>query len=58
MAKLEKLAQWLEREHPDAADSLREGMEECFSHQPAGRAAIAASVPGQHEQLDRREKVA
>jgi transposase-like protein len=29
MAKLEKLAQWLEREPPDAADSLREGMEEC-----------------------------
>jgi len=26
-----KLAQWLEREHPDAADSLREGMEECFT---------------------------
>ena len=31
MAKLEKLAKWLEREHPDAADSLREGMEECFT---------------------------
>ena len=31
MAKLEKLARWLEREHPDAADSLREGMEECFT---------------------------
>lgn len=31
MAKLEKLAQWLQREHPDAADSLREGMEECFT---------------------------
>lgn len=31
MAKLDKLAQWLEREHPDAADSLREGMEECFT---------------------------
>jgi putative transposase len=31
MAKLEKFAQWLEREHPDAADSLREGMEECFT---------------------------
>jgi len=30
-AKLEKLAQWLQREHPDAADSLREGMEECFT---------------------------
>jgi putative transposase len=31
MAKLEKLAQWLQREHPDGADSLREGMEECFT---------------------------
>jgi putative transposase len=31
MAKLEKLAQWLQREHPDTADSLREGMEECFT---------------------------
>jgi putative transposase len=30
-AKLEKLAQWLQREHPDAADSLREGMDECFT---------------------------
>ena len=30
-AKLEKLAQWLQRDHPDAADSLREGMEECFT---------------------------
>jgi hypothetical protein len=31
MAKLEKLEQWLDHEHPDAADSLREGMEECFT---------------------------
>jgi len=31
ITKLEKLAKWLEREHPDAADSLREGMEECFT---------------------------
>lgn len=31
IAKLDKLAKWLEREHPDAADSLREGMEECFT---------------------------
>lgn len=31
IAKLEKMAKWLEREHPDAADSLREGMEECFT---------------------------
>lgn len=31
LAKLGKLAQWLEREHPDAAASLREGMAECFT---------------------------
>jgi putative transposase len=31
MGKLEKLAPWLQREHPDAADSLREGMKECFT---------------------------
>ncbi|MGH9402741.1 MAG: transposase [Terriglobia bacterium] len=31
MARLEKLAQWLEREHPDAAPSLRERMEEGFT---------------------------
>jgi transposase-like protein len=31
ITKLEKMAKWLEREHPDAADSLREGMEECFT---------------------------
>jgi putative transposase len=26
MARLEKQAQWLDREHPDAAASLREGL--------------------------------
>jgi len=31
LAKLDKFAQWLEREHPDVADSLWEGMEECFT---------------------------
>ncbi len=30
MARLERQAQWLEREHPDAAASLREGLEEMF----------------------------
>ena len=30
-AKLEKLAQWLERDCPAAAASLREGLEECFT---------------------------
>ncbi len=31
MARLQKQAQWLEREHPDAAASLREGLEEMFT---------------------------
>jgi len=31
MARLRKLADWLERDHHAAADSLREGMEECFT---------------------------
>ena len=30
-ARLEKLAQWYERDWPDAAASLREGVEECFT---------------------------
>lgn len=31
MAKLEKLAQWLERDYPSAAGSLREGLAEMFT---------------------------
>jgi transposase-like protein len=31
MARLRKLADWLEQEHPAAANSLREGLEECFT---------------------------
>ncbi len=31
MARLEKQAQWLEREYPDAAASLREGLQEMFT---------------------------
>ena len=31
MARREKMAQWLEREYPDAAASLREGLEETFT---------------------------
>ena len=31
MARLKKLADWLEREYPSAASSLMEGMEECFT---------------------------
>lgn len=31
MARMKKLAEWLERDHPAAAASLREGLEECFT---------------------------
>jgi putative transposase len=31
MARLKKLAEWLDREYPSAASSLMEGMEECFT---------------------------
>ena len=31
MARLRKLADWLEQELPAAANSLREGLEECFT---------------------------
>jgi len=30
-ARLRKLADWLEQEQPAAANSLREGLEECFT---------------------------
>ncbi len=31
MARLRKLAEWLERDYPSAAASLIEGLEECFT---------------------------
>jgi len=31
MARMKKLAEWLERDYPAAAASLREGLEECFT---------------------------
>jgi hypothetical protein len=31
MARMKKLAEWLEREYPAAAASLREGLEDCFT---------------------------
>ena len=31
MARIRKLAEWLERDHPSAAASLLEGLEECFT---------------------------
>ena len=31
MARMKKLAEWLERDYPAAAASLREGLEDCFT---------------------------
>jgi transposase-like protein len=31
MARIRKLAEWLDRDYPSAATSLREGLEECFT---------------------------
>jgi len=41
MAKLKKLAEWLEREYPGAAASLREGLDECFT---VNRLEVPASL--------------
>ena len=41
MARLRKLADWLEQECPAAANSLREGLEECFT---INRLGIPASL--------------
>jgi transposase-like protein len=41
MARLEKQAQWLEREHPSAAASLREGLDELFT---VNRIGLPASL--------------
>jgi putative transposase len=41
MARLRKLADWLEQESPAAANSLREGLEECFT---INRLGIAPSL--------------
>jgi hypothetical protein len=46
MRRLKKLADWLEQEQPTAANSLREGLEECFTINPPGRATVVASLPG------------
>ena len=45
MAKLRKQAQWLQREHADAAASLLEGLEETFTVNALGLAAVAQALP-------------
>ncbi len=46
MAKLEKQAQWLEREYPSAAASLREGLEEMFTLNRLGLSSTLARCLG------------
>ena len=42
MARMEKLAQWLERDYPEAARSLREGLAETFT---INRLRLAHTAP-------------
>ena len=51
--KLDQFARWLERDHPSAAASLREGLRRDVHDQPARPAAAAASLLDEHE-LDRQ----
>jgi transposase-like protein len=46
MAKIEKLAQWLEREYPSAAGSLREGLAELFTINRLGLPKTATPLFG------------
>ena len=50
IARMKKLAEMIEREHPEAAASLREGLEETFT---INRAAEFTPLPGNH-QRDRK----
>jgi putative transposase len=52
IARMKKLAEMIEREHPEAAASLREGLEETH-HQPRRRAAEFTPLPSNH-QRDRK----
>ena len=44
--KLEQLGRWLERDHPSASASLREGLSEMFTINRLGLPAAAEEVPG------------
>jgi transposase-like protein len=46
MARIRKLAEWLEREYPSAADSLREGLEECLKINRLGVPPSLQALPG------------
>jgi hypothetical protein len=56
MARLRKLADWLEQESPAAANSLREGLEECFTINRLGDFPVPAPLLG-HDQRDRKSAV-
>lgn len=46
MARLNKLADWLDQEHCSAAESLREGLKEMFTINPPGITRNPAPLPG------------
>ncbi len=52
MAKIEQQASWLEREHPSAAASLREGLEELFTINRLGLPATLRRALGSTNLID------
>jgi len=56
LAKMEKMASWLEREYPTAAASLREGMEEAFTINRLGLPPSLHRCLGDH-QPDRKPAI-
>ena len=46
MAKFRQIAGWLEQNYPDAAASLLEGLEECFTLNRLGCPTLPAPLPG------------
>ena len=49
LARMKKLAEWLERDHPAAGSQLAGGTGRVLDPQPAGRSALSAPLPGQHQ---------
>jgi hypothetical protein len=49
IARLKKRTEWLEREHPAAARSLMEGLEETFTINPLGFVAVTAQESGDNQ---------
>ena len=55
-ARIEQFASWVEKQHPDAAGSLREGLGEMFTVREDRTDPGAPAVPG-HDQRDRQRSL-